>query len=128
MFGYAGVNFDLDVYAPYGSRGSNIKVNGVLINPTDTSVKGYSVAGYWFADDPKTINNCGSCGGTGATVTVLVDEIGNQLDVTEVVVRYLASLPNRTANPQGHRINLLKPLPPPAFSNPEMQPLRGVKK
>ena len=127
MFGYAGVNFDLDVYATYGSRGSNIKVNGVLINPTDTSVKPYSVAGYWFADDPKTINNCGSCGGTGATVTVLVDEIGNQLDVTEVVVRYLASLPNRTANPQGHRINLLKPLPPPAFGNPEIQPLRGVK-
>ena len=127
MFGYAGVTFDLDIYAAYGSRGSNIKVNGALINPTDTSVKGYSVAGYWFADDPKTINNCGSCGGTGATVDVLVDEAGNQLDVTEVVVRYLASLPDRTANPQGHRINLLKPLPPPAFANPEVQPLRGVK-
>ncbi len=127
MFGYSGVSLDLDPYQPYGLRGSNIKVNGVAIDPADTSVKPYSVAGYWFADDPKTINNCGSCGGTGATVTPLVDELGNPLDVTEVVVRYLKTLPNMTANPQGNRINLLRPLPIPAFFNPEIQPLRGVK-
>ena len=127
MFGYSGASFDLDVYQPYGLRGSNIKINGVAIDPADTSVKPYSVAGYWFADDPKTINNCGSCGGTGASVTPLVDESGNPLDVTEVVVRYLKTLPNMTANPQGHRINLLKALPVPAFSNPEIQPLRGAK-
>ncbi len=127
MFGYSGVSYDLDVYQPYGSRGSNIKINGVAIDPADTSVKPYSVAGYWFAQDPNTINNCGACGGTGASVTPLVDELGNPLDVTEIVVRYLKTLPNMTANPQGHRINLLKPLPVPAFANPEIQPLRGAK-
>ena len=127
MFGYSGASFDLDVFQPYGTRGSNIKINGVAIDPADTSVKPYSVAGYWYADDPKTINNCGSCGGTSATVTPLVDELGNPLDVTEIVARYLKTLPNMTANPTGHRINLLKPLPAPAFNNPEIQPLRGVK-
>ena len=127
LFGYSGVSFDLDPYLAYGTRGSNIKINGALIDPADTSVKPYSVAGYWFADDPNTINNCGSCGGTGATVTTLVDEFNNPLDVTEVVVRYLKSLPNMTANPQSGRIKLLKPLPVPAFANKEIQPLRGVK-
>ena len=54
------------------------------------------------------------------------DEKGDALDVTEIVVRYLRTLPNMTANPGGHRINLLKPLPLPLFNNPEIQPLGGA--
>jgi sulfur-oxidizing protein SoxB len=55
MFGYSNVTFDLDVYAPYGSSGSNIKIGGKAIDPKDEgkyvaphapSVP-YSVAGYW---------------------------------------------------------------------------------
>lgn len=38
------------------------------------------------------------------------------------------SLPDRTAEPQLNRINLLKPLPKAAFSNPEVQPLRRVSR
>ena len=54
------------------------------------------------------------------------DEKGNPLDISEIVVRYLKTLPNMTANPTGHRINLLYPLPAPTFDNPEIQPLKGV--
>jgi sulfur-oxidizing protein SoxB len=54
------------------------------------------------------------------------DEQGNPLDISEIVVRYLKTLPNMTANPEGHRINLLKPLPLPIFDNPEIQPLGGA--
>ena len=126
MFGYSNVSFDLDVYAPYGSRGSNIRVGGVPIDPTDTSQKAYSVAGYWYADDPNTINNCGNCGGPGASVEVVTGEDGKPLDATEVVVQYLQSLPGMTANPTTGRIKLLKPLPAPKFGNPEIQPLRGA--
>jgi hypothetical protein len=44
----------------------------------------------------------------------------------EVVVRYLQSLPDRTANPDLNRIRVVKPLPKPQFKNPEVQPLRGA--
>lgn len=127
MFGYSGVSFDLDVYQPYGSRGSNIKVNGVPIDPNATETTpgatAYHVAGYWYADDPDTINNCGNC--AAGTITPLVDEQGNPLDATEIVVRYLNSLPNRTVTPTLHRINLLRPLPAPRYGFPVMQPLQG---
>ena len=134
MFGYSNVTFDLDVYAPYGSSGSNIKIGGKAIDPKDEGLYvaphaasvPYSVAGYWYADDPKTINNCGSCATPGSSIDVVSDEKGKPLDVSEIVVRYLKTLPKMTANPQGHRINLLYPLPAPAFDNPEIQPLKGV--
>lgn len=134
MFGYSNVTFDLDVYGPYGSSGSNIKIGGKAIDPKDVgsyvtpqpaSVP-YSIAGYWYADDPKTINNCGACAMPGSAIDVVKDEKGNPLDVSEIVVRYLKTLPNMTANPSGHRINLRYPLPYPAFGNPEIQPLKGV--
>ena len=134
LFGYSNVTFDLDVYAPYGSKSSNIKIGGKAIDPNDEgkyvaphilSVP-YSVSGYWYADDPKTINNCGSCSAPDSSIEVVKDEKGNPLDISEIVVRYLKTLPNMTANPTGHRINLLYPLPAPTFDNPEIQPLKGV--
>lgn len=124
LFGYSGVTFDLDVYQPFGSKGSNIKINGQPIDPNDTKAKAYSVAGYWFADAPNTINNCSQCSGGG--IDVLKDENGNALDVAEIVVRYLQLLPSHTANPQLHRINLLKPLPAPLYGFDVIQPLQGT--
>ena len=64
----------------------------------------YSVSGYWFADDPTTINNCNPCRGrqiqvvstTGTAVTVAgpgvtatLPDSNSLLDVTEAVVNYL---------------------------------------
>lgn len=120
MFGYSGMTFDFDVWAPQGSRGSNIKVNGAPLDLT----RRYSVAGYWYADAPNTINNCPNC--APAVVTPLRDSQGNLLDATEVVVNYLQSLPGNLANPVLNRINLLQPLPAPKFGFYEMQPLRGA--
>ena len=90
-----------------------------------TTQKQLTVAGYWYADDPTTINNCGAC--AGGNVTPLVDATGNPLDTTEIVVNYLAALPNRYANPVLNRIKLLKPLPAPVYGFPVIQPLQGVK-
>jgi len=41
-------------------------------------------------------------------------------------VRYLESLPGKTADPKLNRIKLLKPLPKPVFGFPEIQPLHGA--
>ena len=46
---------------------------------------------------------------------------------TDVVARYLQSLPDKTADPQLRRVRLLRPLPKPLYALPEMQPLRGAK-
>lgn len=59
---------------------------------------------------------------------MLKDEQGNALDGVEVVVRYLQTLPDKTAEPQLNRINLLKSLPQAVFGNPEVQLLRGVSR
>ncbi|MEW6331016.1 MAG: 5'-nucleotidase C-terminal domain-containing protein, partial [Pseudomonadota bacterium] len=79
-----------DRYRPWNTaRGTNVRVNGVSIddleiydnratingepNPTfqkclsgdgsNTPRDGYTVTGYWYADDPTTINNCNPCRG-----------------------------------------------------------------
>jgi hypothetical protein len=88
-----------DRYRPWSTaRGTNIKVNGVAIddldiydnratingvaNPTfqkclsgdgsDTPHDGYTVTGYWYADDKTTINNCNPC--RGRTIQVMMND------------------------------------------------------
>jgi sulfur-oxidizing protein SoxB len=56
-------------------------------------------------------------------VTVVQGPAGETLDGTVVVSNYLAT---RVANPELGRVNLLAPLPPPVYGNPEIQPLLGV--
>lgn len=92
-----------------------------------TTTRQYTVTGYWFADDPNTINNCGGCTIVGGGVTELKDVGGGPIDTTEVVVKYLATLPGQTANPALHRINLLRPLPAPLYGFPVIQPLQGAQ-
>ena len=115
MFGYSNISFDLDGCAGYvgdgrTERGTNIKVGGVLVNPKDTYNKttqaclsgnpAYSVAGYWFAEDPGTINNCNACRGRLVQVVTndgqvldvnpaALPDSNTLLDITEAVVKYL---------------------------------------
>ncbi len=115
MFGYSNITFDLDACAGYlndgaTNRGTNIKVGGVLVNTTDTYNKttqacssgnpSYKVAGYWYADDPGTINNCNACRGRLVQVVTndgqvldvnaaALPDTNTLLDLTEAVVKYL---------------------------------------
>ena len=90
-----------------------------------TSTRDMTVAGYWYADDPGTINNCGAC--IVGVITPLVDSSGNAIDTTEIVANYLAALPNNYANPSMFRIKLLKPLPLSTYGFSVIQPLQGAK-
>lgn len=118
LFNFSGLTMDLDPYQANGSRASNILING-----TPLSLAGnYTYASYWYATDPAKINAL-----TASNIVLLKDANGNPMDATEVVVKYLQSLPGQTANPSLNRIQLLKPLPSPRFNNPEVQPLRGAQ-
>ena len=127
LFNFSGVTMNLDPYGALGARASNIKVNGL---PLDTTAM-YTYASYWYANDPCLINvvpipGCTATGGVPSNVTILRDDDGSPMDGTEVVVKYLQSLPGQTADPILNRITLMNPLPAPISSNPEVQPWRGA--
>lgn len=118
--GLSGVTADLN---PYGGRlkfSSNMLVDGA---PLDLKHR-YTVAGYYYADDPDEINRT-----RAHEVQVLKDADGNPMDAVEVVVKYLDSLPNRKVTTDTLKLNrfrLERKLPPPAYGNKEIQPLNGV--
>ncbi len=117
LFNFSGVTMDLDPYQSLNFRASNILVNGVPLDVTKT----YVYASYWFATDPLLIN-----GVAASNIQLLKDDDGSPLDGTEVVARYLASLPGQTVDTQLNRIRLLQPLPPPPAGFKVIQPLRGA--
>ena len=123
LFGFSGLTLDLDPYRATGFRVSNIRVGGKPLDPEAV----YSYAGYWYADDPDDVNGCECPRVPGTFIRLVRGESGEILDATDIVVRYLASLPNKTADPQLHRVRLLKPLPKPLYGFPELQPLHGAK-
>ena len=164
MFGYSNVTFDLDAcdglmtdpVTPVGTpgawktfRGTNIAVGGQLIDindPYDATTKAcksgnpsFKVAGYWYADDPTTINNCPPCRGrliqvmTNDGQTLEVDpaalpDSNSLLDVTEAMVKYLRDGMGGTVTASNlplHRINVkrLPTINPYPFK--VIQPLNG---
>ncbi len=189
MFGYHGVNYDVDACdgfmvspptlltgptlanptAPWSTnRGSNIKVNGVAMddhelydNRTTSSTYqqclpstgaaphgGYTVTGYWFADDPVTINNCNPCRGRAIQVVktdgTIVQVAGpgvaagtplpnslDVMDVSEAVVKYLkgnlGGLVTSTNLPI-HRLTVkrLPTINPPGYNFKMIQPIKGA--
>lgn len=79
----------------------------------------YTFAGYWYAQDPQVVGGIR----TNQSVTVVKGADGETIDGTTVVTNYLKTKP---ANPEMGRVKSLFPLPPPAYGNPEIQPLQGV--
>jgi S-sulfosulfanyl-L-cysteine sulfohydrolase len=187
MFGYNGLTYDVDACdgfmgatpinptpltfadptRPWSTnRGSNIKVNGVLMddhelydNRTTSPTfqlclpstgaaphPGYKVTGYWFADDPTTINNCNPCRGRAVQVVMtdgsLVQVAGpgapatlpnslDVLDVSEAVVQYLRVNLNglvTDANLPIHRLTVkrLPTINPPGYNFKMIQPVKGA--
>jgi S-sulfosulfanyl-L-cysteine sulfohydrolase len=118
LWAYSGVTMDFDVYQAAGQRASNILVGAA---PWDAKSQ-YSYASYWFSTDPDALNTI-----PAKDIKVYKGDDGSPMDATEVVVKYLESLPGHKADTELGRYKLTKPLPKPAFDNPEIQPLRGAR-
>lgn len=140
----------IDEYQVYDGRST---INGVA-NPTfqkcmdtaNTPSDGYSVTGYWYADDKTTINNCNPC--RGRTIQVVMNDgsivqvagpgaaatLPNSLDVmdiTEAVVKYLRENLDGTvteANLPIHRLTVkrLPTINPPGYDFKIIQPVKGA--
>lgn len=121
LYGWSGLTFDLNPYAPLGQRAQNVMIQrwgtGVF-EPLDINSI-YTHASYNFAREPLLINKI-----PANNIQVLRGPDGLPMDGTEVVVEYLKT---HTANPMLNRIRLLSPLPPPRYNNPEIQPLWGAQ-
>jgi 2',3'-cyclic-nucleotide 2'-phosphodiesterase (5'-nucleotidase family) len=119
--GTSGLEIEVEPYRPTGERVRSVRVNGA---PLDTTgARRYSVAGLWFASEPRAVSNCGPCVARGAAPRTFGDE---PTDAVEVVARYLASRPDSVASPVLGRVRLLRPLPAPKHGFPVLQPLGGV--
>lgn len=117
LFAYSGVTMELNPYAEKGSRAANIQID----NKPLQEASDYRYASYWYSHEPDAVNLV-----PVKDVRVFKTDSGAPMDATEVVVRYLQSLPERTVDPVLNRITLTQPLPAPQFGNEEMQPLRGA--
>lgn len=165
MFAYSNASFDLDACAGYlgdgaTERGTNIKVGGVLVDPLDkfdpltnrcvSGTPSFSVSGYWYADDPNTLNNCPQCRGrlievmkADGTVATAADpalttnpplDSSAMMDVTESVVQYLRAPASSgglggvvtSTNLQLHRINVKRLPNINPFPFNVVQPLLGA--
>lgn len=118
--GYSGLTADFDPLASQDNRVSNIRINGQLVDPAAS----YTVAGFYYDLVPNQINRV-----PAQNISVLKAEDGSILDGTDVVKRYLETLPNRTVTPDLlplNRIRLVNPLPQENYGIREMQPLGDV--
>lgn len=135
LFNFSGVTMDIDPYQEQGKRASNIKVDGDVLTADD--LPRYTYASYWYKADPCKVNvvDILECTNTAvkpedppvpSNITVYKNKDGTPMDGTEIVVKYLESLPAKTADTSLNRIKLLKPLPPAPEGLKIVQPLRGA--
>lgn len=120
MAGMSGATLDLNPFGGKLNYTSNFRIGGA---PLDEK-KRYSVAGYYYQEDPHEINRI-----RAHDVEVLKDKEGNPMDAVEVVVAYLDLLPNHTVTAAKlplNRFRLVRKLPGASYGNREMQPLNGV--
>jgi S-sulfosulfanyl-L-cysteine sulfohydrolase len=134
LFNFSNVTMDLDPYQASPNRASNIRVGGQPLGAASP----YTYASYWYSADPGLINRVSATSinvavrdpDTGKAKFVPVADIGNyeQMDGTEIVAQYLQdNLGGMLYGLDINRINLLAPLPAPAYGNPEVQPLKGAQ-
>ena len=86
----------------------------------------YTYCSYFYDTDPFQINKVDISTAFRPSIHVIKDANGAVMDGVEVVVEYLKSLPNMTANPVLNRTTVKEPLPLPLTASPEMQPWSGA--
>jgi 2',3'-cyclic-nucleotide 2'-phosphodiesterase (5'-nucleotidase family) len=123
LFNFSGLRAEINPYGKPGERALNISVFDRAtksFKPLDPAAS-YTYASYYYARDPDLINTV-----PATDLTVLKDKDGQALDGVDVLVRYIAGLPNKTTAPRAGRLKLIKPLPIARSGSEEIQPWRGV--
>ena len=86
----------------------------------------YTYCSYFYDADPFLINRVDISTLFRPSIQVIKDSSGVAMDGVDVVIEYLQSLPNMTANPTLNRTTIKEALPAPLTGSPEMQPWSGA--
>lgn len=124
LYATSGATYDPVTGATIGAlnRQRNIKVQhkNAVFSPWLAS-KTYTYCSYFYDNDPTLINRVQISNAFVPSIHVIKDANGQVMDGVEVVVEYLQSLPNMTANPVLNRTTIMEPLPAAITSNKEVQ-------
>jgi len=91
-----------------------------------SSANTYTYCSYFYGSDPYQINKVDISATYQPSIKVIKDANGIPMDGVDVVIEYLQSLPNHTANPVLNRTTLKESLPGYLTGNPELQPWTGA--
>lgn len=86
----------------------------------------YTYCSYFYDTDPYQINKVDISTTFRPSIQVIKDSDGVVMDGVDVVIEYLQSLPNMTANPVLNRTTIKEPMPAPLTGNAEVQPWSGA--
>jgi hypothetical protein len=135
LFNFSGVTSDLYPVsgASYDANGATVgalnRFRNIKIRSKDNSWSAwmkestYTYCSYFYDTDSNQINKVEISPANLASIKVLTDADGAPLDGVEVVVQYLKSLPDATANTVINRTSIKEPLPAYRYGFGEVQPL-----
>lgn len=135
MFNFSGLTSDFYPVtgATYDANGATVgalnRVRNIQIQNKNDSWSAwskeatYTYCSYFYDTDAGQINKVDISDANKASMKVLSDAAGAPLDGVEVVVQYLKTLPQSTANPVLNRTTIKEPLPTSRFGFAEVQPL-----
>lgn len=153
LFNFSGVTSDLYAVtgATYDAAGATVgalnRIRNIQIQSKDgvyapwLVTNKYTYCSYFYDTDPFQINKVDITGpttttnpdgttttnpGFRGTIQVIKDANGNVMDGVDVVVEYLGSLPNKTANTVLNRTTIKEALPAATTTNKEVQPWSGI--
>jgi len=135
MFNFSGVTSDFYPVtgATYDANGETVgqlnRIRNIKIQNKNDSWSAwakentYTYCSYYFDTDPTQINKVAISDANKASMKIISDASGAPMDGVEVVVKYLKSLPNSTADTVIDRTTIKEPLPLSRYGFPEVQPL-----
>lgn len=152
LFNFSGVTSDLFAIsgATYDAAGATVgalnRIRNIQIQNKDgvwgpwAAASRYTYCSYFYDADPFLINRVEITGpvtttvngvtttspGFRDTIQVIKDANGNAMDGVDIVIEYLNTLPNKTANTVLNRTTIKEPLPANLTGNKEVQPWSGA--
>ena len=138
LFNFSGLTSDLYPIsgATYDAAGATVgalnRVRNIQIQDKSgvyspwSAATTYTYCSYFYDTDPFQINKVDISATYRPTIQVIKNANGVVMDGVDVVIEYLQTLPNMTANPVLNRTTIKEALPPYLTGSPEMQPWSGA--
>ena len=138
LFNFSGLTSDLYPIsgATYDANGATVgalnRVRNIRIQHKDgvasafNAASTYTYCSYFYDTDPFQINKVDISPAFRPTIKTIKDSTGAVMDGVDVVIEYLQSLPNMTADPVLNRTTIKEPLPAALTGSKEVQPWSGA--